>query len=140
MKRTILRQSLSLSKATRLQLGNIKTDYGAVSTAAGSSEKWGFVFKTSRYPNFVLFSGLIYLWTFGSCVILYEQYRDMMISVEHVLYEDVRDRCLTRMPGWARLRTMKAMTPSGPMCYRDPTPLDWLPFELKLGTVKHASY
>nr|CCC93209.1 hypothetical protein, unlikely [Trypanosoma congolense IL3000] len=129
-----------LSKATRLQLGNVKTEYGYVSTAAGSQEKWGFLFKGRRYP-------LIHC-TYSICLVClaitvvgtYQQYRDMVIMTEYISYEDVKDRCLTPIPGWARIRNLQIAGPLGPMTYRDPTPLDWLPFELKLGYVKQASY
>ncbi|CAD2216884.1 hypothetical protein AGDE_00956 [Angomonas deanei] len=129
----------TLSKATRLQLGNIKTDYGNLSTAAGSREKWGFMLASSTYP---LISGVLSCWFLVSFFVVlgtYQQYRDMIVMTEHISYEDVKDRCLTPIPGWARLRTIGIATTVGPMTYRDPTPLDWLPFELKLGYVKQAS-
>lgn len=135
-----LLRSVSLSKATRLQLGNIKTEYGTVSTAAGSGEKWGFVYRARRYPTM----GHLYMCTITATIIFvsgcYSQYRDMMIVSENICYEDVKDRCLTPIPGWARLRTLQIANPAGAQTYRDPTPLDWLPFELKLGYVKQASY
>ncbi|CBH14849.1 uncharacterized protein TEOVI_000481700 [Trypanosoma equiperdum] len=130
----------ALSKATRLQLGNIKTEYGYVSTAAGSQEKWGFLFKGRRYPLISCGYSICLVCIAITVVGTYQQYRDMIIMTEHISYEDVKDRCLTPMPGWARLRSLQIASPLGPMTYRDPTPLDWLPFELKLGCVKQASY
>ncbi|KPI85179.1 hypothetical protein ABL78_5767 [Leptomonas seymouri] len=129
-----------LSKATRLQLGNIKTEYGMVSTAAGSAEKWGFLFGGNVYPLISLGFGIFMISAAITVSGTYQQYRDMVIMTEHISYEDVKDRCLTPMPGWARLRTIQISHPLGPMTYRDPTPLDWLPFELKLGYVTQASY
>ncbi|ESS64081.1 hypothetical protein TCDM_14479 [Trypanosoma cruzi Dm28c] len=130
----------TLSKATRLQLGNIKTEYGYVSTAAGSQEKWGFIFKVRRYPLLSCGYTLCLMSITIGVVGTYQQYRDMVIMTEHISYEDVKDRCLTPIPGWARIRNVQIASPLGPMTYRDPTPLDWLPFELKLGHVKQASY
>ncbi|CBZ30724.1 conserved hypothetical protein [Leishmania mexicana MHOM/GT/2001/U1103] len=140
MLRTRLSLAPMLSKATRLQLGNIKTEYGTVSTAAGSAEKWGFLFGGNTYP--IISIGFSIFMVSATCVIVatYQQYRDMAIVTEHISYEDVKDRCLTPMPGWARLRSFSMATPQGPATFRDPTPLDWLPFELKLGYVKQASY
>ncbi|CUI14398.1 transmembrane protein, putative [Bodo saltans] len=136
----LLLRSVSLSKATRLQLGNLKTEYGTVSTAAGSHEKWGFLYRARKYPAL----GHFYMATFIITTVMvsgtYQQYRDMMIVSENICYEDVKDRCLTPMPGWARLRSIQIANPAGPQTFRDPTPLDWLPFELKLGYVKQASY
>lgn len=129
-----------LSKATRLQLGNIKTEYGRVSTAAGSAEKWGFLFGGSTYPLLSVGSCVFSFCAVLMVVTTYQQYRDMVVLCEHIAYEDVKDRCLTPMPGWARLRGVGIATPFGPATFRDPTPLDWLPFELKLGYVKQASY
>lgn len=130
----------TISKATRLQLGNIKTDYGNVSTAAGSAEKWGHIYRATNYPilNYIFMGTFIGMFQFiwGS----YMQYRDMLILSEHITYEDVMDRCLTPVPGWARLKSIRGATPTGPHIWHDPTPLDWLPFELKLGAVKQASY
>lgn len=140
MLRTRLSLAPMLSKATRLQLGNIKTEYGTVSTAAGSVEKWGFIFGGKTYPlaniGFVIMFTSLVLTVTGA----YQQYRDSVIMSEYISYEDVKDRCLTPIPGWARIRTIQIANPMGPMTYRDPTPLDWLPFELKLGYVKQASY
>ncbi|CCW62033.1 unnamed protein product [Phytomonas sp. EM1] len=129
-----------LSKATRLQLGNVKTEHGTFSSAAGSQEKWGFIFGGRVYPaigcTFSCFVIAVAITITGT----YYQYRDMVLMTEHITYEDVKDRCLTPIPGWARLRSVQMANPMGPMTYRDPTPLDWLPFELKLGSVKQASY
>ncbi|ORC92308.1 uncharacterized protein TM35_000045220 [Trypanosoma theileri] len=130
----------TLSKATRLQLGNIKTEYGYVSTAAGSQEKWGFLFKARKYPLISCGYSICLICLAIGVIGSYQQYRDMVIMTEHISYEDVRDRCLTPIPGWARIRNVQIASPLGPMTYRDPTPLDWLPFELKLGYVKQASY
>lgn len=129
-----------LSKATRLQLGNIKTEYGMVSTAAGSTEKWGFIFGGRVYPLISCVFSCFIMCAFITVTGTYQQYRDMVIMTEHITYEDVKDRCLTPIPGWARIRSASMANPMGPMTYRDPTPLDWLPFELKLGYVKQASY
>lgn len=133
-------RTATLSKVTRLQLGNLKSQYGTVSTAAGSHEKWGFLYRARKYPTL----GHFYMSTFLVVTIMsagaYQQYRDMVVLSEHICYEDVKDRCLTPIPGWARLRTMQIANPCGAQTYRDPTPLDWLPFELKLGYVKQASY
>lgn len=130
-----------LSKATRLQLGNVKTEYGLAATAAGSKEKWGSNLGAhTSYPfaTMGLLAGTL-------CVVIavvgsYQQYRDMSIMSEHITYEDVKDRCLTPIPGWARLRSFQMANPTGPQTFRDPTPLDWLPFDIKLGYVKQASY
>ncbi|KAG5492584.1 hypothetical protein JKF63_01163 [Porcisia hertigi] len=140
MMRTRISLAPMLSKATRLQLGNIKTEYGTVSTAAGSVEKWGFLFGGNTYPLVSLGFGVFMMCAILTVVATYQQYRDMVIVTEHISYEDVKDRCLTPMPGWARLRSFSMATPHGPATFRDPTPLDWLPFELKLGYVKQASY
>lgn len=130
-----------LSKATRLQLGNVKTEHGLASTAAGSKAKWGSnLAAPSTYP-FVTIGGLIAAVSVIIAVVgSYQQYRDMVIMSEHITYEDVKDRCLTSIPGWARLRSMAMANPTGPQTFRDPTPLEWLPFDLKLGYVKQASY
>jgi hypothetical protein len=133
-------RSKVMTNATRLQLGNLKSEYGTVSTAAGSLEKWGFIYKANRYPMFNSFWSLllfcsVIVW---SCVM--QQYRDMIVLAENICYEDVKDRCLTPIPGWTRLRSTAMMNASGPQTHRDPTPLDWLPFELKLGYVRQASY
>ncbi|CAJ1012094.1 hypothetical protein Q4I28_007407 [Leishmania naiffi] len=140
MLRTRLYLAPMLSKATRLQLGNIKTEYGTVSTAAGSVEKWGFLFGGNMYPIVSLSFGIFMVCATMAVAATYQQYRDMVIVTEHISYEDVKDRCLTPMPGWVRLRSFSMATPQGPATFRDPTPLDWLPFELKLGYVKQASY
>lgn len=129
-----------LSKATRLQLGNVKTEYGAASTAAGSAEKWGFLLKGRAHPMITYAVGFVVIVSCTLCTAAYQQYRDMKVMLGHITCEDVKDRCLTPIPGWARLRTIAMANPMGPATYRDPTPLDWLPFELKLGFVKHASY
>ncbi|KAK7196896.1 hypothetical protein NESM_000631000 [Novymonas esmeraldas] len=140
MLRTRLHLAPMLSKATRLQLGNIKTEYGTVSTAAGSAEKWGYLFGGNTYPLISMSASLFLLCSTLMVIATYQQYRDMVIMTEHISYEDVKDRCLTPMPGWARLRSVGMATPHGPSTFREPTPLDWLPFELKLGYVKQASY
>lgn len=130
-----------LSKATRLQLGNVKTEYGLASTAAGSKEKWGSnLAGPTSYP-FATIGCLIATISVAIAAIgTYQQYRDMTIMTEHISYEDVKDRCLTPIPGWARIRSMQMANPTGPQTFRDPTPLDWLPFDIKLGYVKQASY
>lgn len=133
-------RSPTLSNATRLQLGNIKTQYGTVSSAAGSMEKWGFIYRARVYPTLGHFYMATFIGTVIAVVGTYQQYKDMMIVSEHICYEDVKDRCLTPVPGWARLRTIQIANPAGALTYRDPTPLDWLPFELKLGYVKQSSY
>ncbi|EPY33636.1 hypothetical protein STCU_01952 [Strigomonas culicis] len=130
----------TLSKATRLQLGNIKTDYGMVSTAAGSREKWGFIFASRTYPILGTIGIAVLVMSTFTIIGTYQQYRDMIVMSEHISYQDVKDRCLTPIPGWARIHSLAIGTPEGPATYRDPTPLDWLPFELKLGYVKQASY
>ncbi|KPA86096.1 putative mitochondrial hypothetical protein [Leptomonas pyrrhocoris] len=140
MLRTRLSLAPMLSKATRLQLGNIKTEYGMVSTAAGSAEKWGFLFGGNVYPLISIGLGVFVISAMITVAGTYQEYRDLLVMTEHISYEDVKDRCLTPMPGWARLRTVQIAQPLGPVTYRDPTPLDWLPFELKLGYVKQASY
>ena len=129
-----------LTTATRLQLGNLKSEYGNVSTAAGSIEKWGFIYRPNRYPVFNQFWWTVILTTWFLFNGVTVQYRDMILLSENVCYEDVKDRCLTPIPGWARLRSMSMANQAGPQTHRDPTPLDWLPFELKLGYVKQASY
>ncbi|CCW72271.1 unnamed protein product [Phytomonas sp. Hart1] len=129
-----------LSNATRLQLGNIKTKNGTFATASGSQEKWGFILGGRVYPiigcTFSCFTIIVVMTVAGT----YQEYRDMILMSEHISYEDVKDRCLTPIPGWARLRSLQMASPMGPVTYRDPTPLEWLPFELKLGYVKQASY
>lgn len=135
-----VRGEIHLSKATRLQLGNVKSPYGNLQTAAGSHEKWGYIYRGFKYPILAYVS---ILGTFGSLHFLsacYLQYRDMILLSEYICYEDLKDRVLTPMPGWARLRTVQVACPGQFMTYRDPTPLEWLPFELKLGQVKQASY
>lgn len=132
-------QQATLSKATRLELGNVKSPYGELQTAAGSHEKWGFIFRGLRYPIFSYCALLGWSATVMLTIGTYMQYRDMMILSEHVCYEDLKDRCLSPMPGWARLRTIQTAQVGQFMTYRDPTPLEWLPFELKLGQVKQAS-
>lgn len=129
-----------LSKATRLQLGNIKTDYGLLSTAAGSAEKWGMLFGGKTYPIISLWGSVLFGVSILVIVGTYRDYRDLVVMTEHISYEDIKDRCLTPIPGWTRLRSGAMVNPAGIMTYRDPTPLDWLPFELKLGYVKQASY
>lgn len=136
----LLNRAPALSKATRLQLGNIKTDYGSVSTAAGSSEKWGFIYRVNRYPMLGYIFGISFIVITQTVIACYYQYRDMLIMADHICYEDVRDRVLTPIPGIARLKTIQMMGAENIYAYRDPTPLDWLPFELKLGAVKQASY
>lgn len=141
MFRTNIVFSPMLSKATRLQLGNVKTEYGLASTAAGSKEKWGSnLGPRSSYPfatiGMLIATVSVAIATVGT----YQQYRDMTIMTEHISYEDVKDRCLTPIPGWARIRSMQMANPTGPQTFRDPTPLDWLPFDVKLGYVKQASY
>lgn len=140
MLRTKVLLAPMLSKATRLQLGNVKSNYGTLSTAAGSLEKWGFLYVPHVYPSLTLAMLLGLVALFVGVGGTYQQYRDMIVMTEHISYEDVKDRCLTPIPGWARLHTMGISSPAGAQTYRDPTPLDWLPFELKLGYVKQASY
>eukprot|EP00796_Vickermania_ingenoplastis_P005247 gene5247-3758_t len=102
-----------LSKATRLQLGNVKTDYGLAATAAGSKEKWGSnLAGPTPYP-FVTVGCLIATISVAIAAIgTYQQYRDMTIMAEHITYEDVKDRCLTPIPGWARIRSMQMANPT----------------------------
>ena len=128
-----------LSKSTRLQLGNVKSPYGELQTAAGNHEKWGFIYRGLRYPLFSYITFFFVTFTMHLTVGGYLQYRDMILLSEHICYEDLKDRCLSPMPGWARLRTIQVGMPGQFMTYRDPTPLEWLPFELKLGQVKQAS-
>jgi hypothetical protein len=129
-----------LTRATRLQLGNIKTDYGDLQTAAGNHEKWGYLYRGWKYPVFAHLAGSFIIFMFQCVVGFWSQYRDMIMMSEHICYEDIKDRCLTPMPGWARIQCFQKITVGGMMVYRDPTPLDWLPIELKLGQVKQASY
>jgi hypothetical protein len=141
------RSSLSLiggqrpiTRAQRLQLGNIKTDYSNVQTAAGNHEKWGFMYRGWTYPHIAYIWGTISLYIVYYMVGTWSQYRDMIIMSEYITYEDVEDRALTPMPGWNRLKSFQMFKPWQAMTYRDPTPLDWLPFELKLGSVANSSY
>lgn len=142
----MLRRSLkiltqpSLTRATRLQLGNVKSEYGSMQTAAGSQDKWGFIYRGWKYQLLAHFSGGFIILMVQVVVGVWAQYRDMVILSEHICYEDVKDRCITSMPGYQRLACFQQITPAGCMTYRDPTPLDWLPMELKLGQVKQASY
>ena len=140
LRRTCVAECKYMTRATRLQLGNIKTEYGDLQTAAGSHEKWGYQYRGWKYPMFAHISGSAIIFIFQMIVGVWAQYRDMIIFSEHICYEDVKDRVLTEMPGWARLQCFQKITPIGFVPYRDPTPLDWLPIELKLGQVKQASY
>lgn len=140
LRRAVTLRQKPLTRATRLQLGNIKTEYGDLQTAAGNHEKWGYMYRGWRYPVFAHTSGSFIIFLFQCIVGCWAQYRDMILMSEHICYEDVKDRCLTQMPGWARLQCFQKITPVGFVPYRDPTPLDWLPIELKLGQVKQASY
>ena len=130
----------TVTRAQRMQLGNIKSDYGNVQTAAGSHEKWGFQFRGWKYPITAYFWGGVSLFVVYFLVGTWSQYKDMILLSEYITYEDVEDRALTPMPGWARLKSFQIFKPWQGMTYRDPTPLDWLPFELKLGMVKNSSY
>lgn len=135
----LLNSTRTMSKATRLQLGNVKTAYGDVQTAAGNHEKWGFLYRGVKYPLLAYIVGVPFIGVTQYVAAAYCQYRDMVVLSEHICYEDIKDRCLTPIPGWARLRTVQIIGENGPSLFRDPTPLDWLPFELKLGHVKRAS-
>ena len=129
-----------VTRAQRLQLGNIKTDYGNIQTAAGSHEKWGFMYRGWRYPMTAYFWGAASLFVVHWMVGTWSQYKDMVLFTEYITYEDVEDRALQPMPGWNRLKSFQMFKPWQGMTYRDPTPLDWLPFELKLGAIKNSSY
>lgn len=129
-----------VTRAQRLALGNIKTDYGNVQTAAGSHEKWGYLYRGWKYPLAAYSSMTACLWAIYFLVGTWSQYKDMIIMSEHITYEDVEDRCLTPMPGWSRLKTFQQLKPWQGLTYRDPTPLEWLPFDIKLGMVKQSSY
>lgn len=141
----MLRRSFSalnyhVTRATRLQLGNVKSEYGNIQTAAGSHEKWGFMYKGWKYPILTHVSGTVVLFIGQVTIAFWNQYRDMVILGEFITYEDVKDRCLIPIPGWSRLKGARIAAPGGFATWRDPTPLEWLPFEIKLGQVKQASY
>lgn len=132
--------STTLSRATRLQLGNIQTPNGAVSSAAGSHEKWGYAFRKTTFP---ISNTLFYMVTIGTGTFVMNwaaQYRDIEIYSKYICYEDVKDRCLTPIPGWGRFGGSRWAQMPIPNTHRLPHPLDWMPFELKLGAVKQASY
>lgn len=142
----MLRRSVSrlqhqfVTRATRLQLGNVKSQYGNLQTAAGSHEKWGYMYRGWKYPILAHMAGGFSLLIGQICMGFWNQYRDMVILADHICYEDVKDRCLIPIPGWGRLKGTRIAAPGGFATYRDPTPLEWLPFEIKLGQVKQASY
>eukprot|EP00760_Papus_ankaliazontas_P035844 PhM_4_TR8048/c0_g1_i1/m.106644 len=131
--------TMKLSKATRLQLGTIHSEFGKMTGAAGSSELWGNQYYGLKYPmaTQIFFFFLILAYRMG--VTSYQQYRDMIIFHNHICLEDVFDRCLRPIPGIYRLKSVYTYSPQGVMEYRDPTPLEWLPYELKLGSIKQAS-
>ena len=130
---------VKLAKATRLQLGHVKSPYGQLQTAAGNAEKWGMFQKTYRYPYGAGFAYACFVYYHIRIVYTYLFYRDAVTYSEHITYEDLKDRCLTPMPGWTRLRTFRMCQFNKIMVERDPTPLEFLPFELKVGQIKHAS-
>lgn len=70
----------------------------------------------------------------------YSQYRDMLLLQKYICYEDVQDRCLIPIPGQKSLKSIFTDTILGYLSFRDCNPLEWFPFELKLGDVKQASY
>uniref|UniRef100_A0A7S1L3G4 Uncharacterized protein n=1 Tax=Neobodo designis TaxID=312471 RepID=A0A7S1L3G4_NEODS len=140
LRRCVALRNAYMTRATRLQLGNVKSPHGDLQTAAGNHEKWGYLYRGWRYPVAGHLAGSLAILVFQVVVGVWAQYRDMILLSEHITYEDVKDRCLTQMPGWARLQCFNKFTAGGMMPYRDPTPLDWLPLELKLGQVKQASY
>ena len=130
----------SVTRTQRLDLGNIKSDHGQIQTAAGNQEKWGYMYRGWRYPFLAYFSGGVSLFFIYVVIGAWSQYKDMILMSEHITYEDVEDRALTPMPGWTRLKSFQIFKPMQGMTYRDPTPLDWLPFELKLGSIRTSSY
>ena len=132
-------QHANLTRAQRLQLGNIKTDYGELQTAAGSHEKWGFLYKGWRYPFIAQASLFFFMFCCMSISGVMHTFRDHEIYAEHVTVVDVDDRFQYQLPGASRLHSVFKIRPYGMDLFLDPTPLDWLPFEVKLGKVKQAS-
>ena len=132
-------QHVRLTRAQRLQLGNIKTDYGDLQTAAGSHEKWGFLYKGWRYPFIGQFCLFFFMGMCFSVSNVMHTYRDSEIYAEHTTFEDVQERMAYHMPGSSRLKNVTIYRADGVRWEMDPTPLDWLPFEMKLGQVKQAS-
>ena len=131
--------TVKLTRAQRLQLGNLRTDYGELQTAAGSQEKWGFLYKGWRYPiigQSALFLFMFFCWATNQSL---NSYRDCEIYSEHTCYEDVHERMNYPMQGHSRLKSLTRIKHDGDMFHYDPTPLEWLPFELKLAPVSQAS-
>ena len=65
----------------------------------------------------------------------------LVLLNEHICLSDMKDRTLVAVPGVARIRGCFQMaTPGGVLTWCDPTPLEWLRFEIRLGAVKYASY
>lgn len=140
MRCSCIRLTQTLSKATRLQLGNLKTDYGEMSTAAGSKQKWGHFDVRPNHPILQAFFLSVLTCTLMFASGVYSQYRDMLLLQKYICYEDIQDRCLIPIPGENSLKPLFLDTILGYLSFRKVNPLQWFPFELKLGDVKQASY
>jgi len=133
------RKNIKLTKATRLQLGAVQTEQGTMSTLAGNSEHWGNQYYPLKYPIAFHVCGFIMIFTYRVIAAAYGQYRDMLIFSEHICIEDVWDRAIRPIPGLNRIKSILIYGPQGMQEYRAPTPLTWLPYEMKLGSIRQSS-
>ena len=133
------RSTIKLTKATRLQLGTIQSEFGTMSTIAGNQEMWGNQYFPMKYPVLWNVVGIFVIFVYRVTITAYQQYRDMLIYSEHICLEDVWDRAIRPIPGINRIKSIYTYGIQGLQEYRAPTPLTWLPYEMKLGSIRQSS-